>query len=65
MKDEKRLEEVEVKLAFQEDLLAKLDEALRTFIDEVGDLRREVNALREAVDRLTPDAPEDDPPPHY
>ncbi|MEN0066019.1 MAG: SlyX family protein [Myxococcota bacterium] len=61
---DKRLTDLEVKVAFQEDLLAKLDEVLRTVRDEVEGLRRDMDALREAVERQAPDAT-DEPPPHY
>lgn len=62
---DKRLEELEIKVAFQEDLLAKLDEVLTAMRDEIEELRRDVAALTEGLDRLTPEAPEDAPPPHY
>jgi len=61
----KRLEEVEVKLAFQEDLVAKLDEVLTALRGEVEELRRDVRAMSETVERLSPDEPDDDAPPHY
>jgi len=62
---DERLENLEVKVAFQEDLLAKLDEVLTALRDEVEELRRELGSLRDTVERQSPDPPEDEPPPHY
>jgi uncharacterized coiled-coil protein SlyX len=62
--DADRIMDLEVKVAFQEKLLAELDAVIRT-------LRGEVDALREEVEQLhaglKPDAQAtvDEKPPHY
>lgn len=59
-----RIEDLEVKVAFQEKGLADLDEVVRRLRDEVEALRTEVDALRAAV---RPGAAEtvDEKPPHW
>lgn len=61
---ESRVEALEVKVAFQEHLLAELDEVLRAQRDELDAVRRELREVRAQVSQLSPD-PEDAPPPHY
>ena len=64
---DRRIEEVEIKVSFQEDLLAKLDEVLTAMRGEIEELRQDVLALTEAINRGPPEAhaPEDEVPPHY
>ena len=59
-----RIEALEIKVAFQEHLLAELDDVLRALRDEVERLRRDVGSVKEQVDAMQP-APENAPPPHY
>lgn len=55
---------LEVKLAFQEKLLAELDEVIRAMRDEIDMLRAEMHHISE---RVPPDAQPivDEKPPHY
>lgn len=65
---ERRIEDLEVKVAFQEKLLADLDEVLRHLRDEIESVQRAVVSLTEEVQRAQPDGPrkmEDEVPPHY
>jgi uncharacterized coiled-coil protein SlyX len=61
---QKRIDDLEVKVAFQEHLLAQLDEVLQTMRDEIDDLRRELGDAKSQLAALAP-APENVPPPHY
>jgi uncharacterized coiled-coil protein SlyX len=61
---ERRVEDLEVKVAFQEKHIADLDEVIRQLRDEVDDLRARLHGLHEEVRLLTPGA-EDAKPPHY
>lgn len=66
---EKRLVELETRLAFQEQALNELSEALaetRLESDRNGNLLRSLLAdLRKVRTELYPDASEEPPPPHY
>ena len=61
---DERLTTLEIKVAFQEKLLADLDEVIRTMRDEIDALREELQVV---AGRLPP--PEepvvDEKPPHY
>jgi len=61
----RRIEDLEVKVAYLEARLADLDDVLREFADKVVTLEREVKRLRQAADAdpLTGDGIEK--PPHY
>lgn len=61
----RRIEDLEVKVAYLEARLADLDEVLREFADRVVSLQREVSLLRQAADadQLAGDGVEE--PPHY
>ena len=63
---EQRLVDLEVRCAYQDKLIADLDEVVRVFTARVEDLEREVAELRE-TSRNPPVAigPADEPPPHY
>jgi len=63
---EERIIELEVKIAYQDKVIADLDEVLRTFATHVQQLQREVTELKEAM-RTGQAAigPADDAPPHY
>ncbi|MEQ1502673.1 MAG: SlyX family protein [Myxococcota bacterium] len=66
-----RLVDVEIKLAFQEKLLAELDDTIRSLRDEVEALRGEVAQLAEQArsgrdgDPAGPGGLVDEKPPHY
>jgi uncharacterized coiled-coil protein SlyX len=61
-----RLEDLEVKLAFQDKLIRELDALVRTIGDRLDEVQRELKALKEGV--RSPEAgmgPQNEPPPHY
>lgn len=61
-----RLEDLEVKLAFQDKLIRELDALVRHFGDRLDEVNRELKALKEGV--RSPEAamgPQNEPPPHY
>jgi len=66
----KRLEDLEVKLAFFEHALSQLDEVVRELADDNARLKREVTELRGRVTAAVGSGPDMDPaqyqvPPHY
>jgi uncharacterized coiled-coil protein SlyX len=61
-----RLEDLEVKLAFQDKLIRELDALVRTFGDRLDEVSRELKALKEGVrSPETNMGPANEPPPHY
>ena len=60
----RRVEELEVKVAFHEHLLAELDEVIRTMRGELDTLRQDHDETRAQVQALAPD-PANEKPPHY
>jgi SlyX protein len=61
-----RVEDVEVKLAFQDKLIRELDALVRTFGDRLSAAEREVEALKQAMRSPEPPlGPANEPPPHY
>jgi uncharacterized coiled-coil protein SlyX len=64
---ELRVEELEVRLSFQEDLLRQLDEVIRTQADQIDGLRAEISAVREQAsqDPGAAASPQEDVPPHW
>lgn len=61
-----RLEDLEVKLAFQDKLIRELDALVRTFGDRLDKTERELKQLRESI--RSPEGalgPANEPPPHY
>jgi uncharacterized coiled-coil protein SlyX len=61
-----RLEDLEVKLAFQDKLIRELDALVRTFGDRLDEVKRELDALKEGVrSPETTMGPANEPPPHY
>ena len=61
-----RLEDLEVKLAFQDKLIRELDALVRTFGDRLDKAERELKQLRDAVrSPETALGPANEPPPHY
>ena len=63
---EDRLDELEIKLAFQDKLIRDLDALVRAFGDRLDKAERELAQLREALrsPQLPLGAP-NEPPPHY
>ena len=65
---EARLTELEIKLAFTEDLLEKLDDVVISQQRRIDALIQELASLREQVARTDSNSggsPRDDRPPHY
>jgi len=63
---EERLEDLETKLAFLEDLIQKLDDALGSQQKQFLEMQHKMGLLVEQVrmvEKSIPDEPE--PPPHY
>jgi len=61
-----RVEDLEVKLAFQDKLIRELDTLVRTFGDRLDAAQREVEALKQSVRSPEPaPGPSNEPPPHY
>jgi SlyX protein len=61
-----RLEDLEVKLAFQDKLIKELDALVRTFGDRLDKTTRELEALKQSIrSPETPLGPANEPPPHY
>jgi uncharacterized coiled-coil protein SlyX len=61
-----RLEDLEVKLAFQDKLIRELDALVRTFGDRLDKTERELKQLKESLQSPEgPQGPANEPPPHY
>jgi len=61
---EKRIVDLESRAAFQDKLIADLDEVVREFAIRVERLERELKDLRQSAN-AAPIGPPDEPPPHY
>ena len=64
---QQRLENLETRLAFQEDLIQKLDDALGSQQQQLLKIQHRLELLVEQiklVEKSIPDSP-DSPPPHY
>ena len=65
---ERRIEELEIRAAYQDDLLRQLDEVLRETADLARGLQVELERMRHEVQRIVDPAPNtlaDEVPPHY
>jgi SlyX protein len=67
---EKRLETLETQLAFQDDIIQKLDDALASQQKQLLDMQRQIELLMDQIklmEKIGPDTPEgpEAPPPHY
>lgn len=61
-----RVEDLEVKLAFQDKLIRELDALVRSFGDRLDLALREIKKLEQAVRSPEPTVgPANEPPPHY
>ena len=64
-----RIEELEVRVAFQEDLLTTLNASVADTTREMRELRGELVRVRDALDgvrvSLSHDVRDEPPPPHY
>jgi len=61
-----RIEDLEIKLAFQDKLIADLDALVRTFGDRLDAMQRQIDQLKKAAE--SPELPLGSPnerPPHY
>ncbi len=64
--DAERIEDLEVKLAFQDKLIHELDALVRTFGDRLDAAERELKQLKASI--RSPEGgmgPANEPPPHY
>jgi SlyX protein len=61
---EKRIVDLEVKVAFQEALLAELDDVIQQLRARLDQSERDIRELREQGEAEAP-ADESQPPPHY
>ena len=61
---DERLVELEVRIAYQDKLIAELDEVVRSFARRVEVLERQLGELRDSMNSA-PVGPADEPPPHY
>ena len=57
-----RIVDLEIKLAYQERLIAELDALVRAFGERLDKTERE---LKDLVSRSAPVGPANEPPPHY
>lgn len=66
-----RLDDIEIKIAFAEDLIETLNSLVARQADQIEALGREIVRLKDRLDRSAPDTgsdlsdPVDDRPPHY
>ncbi len=61
-----RLVDLEIKLAYQDRLIADLDALVRTFGERLDKTERELAQLKQSIASPTaPIGPANEPPPHY
>jgi uncharacterized coiled-coil protein SlyX len=61
-----RIEDQEVRLAFQDRLIRDLDALVREFGDRLDKVQRELDQLKQSIHSPeTPMGPANEPPPHY
>ncbi|MBT3221809.1 MAG: SlyX family protein [Proteobacteria bacterium] len=64
MRKKQRIEELEIKVSFQEHTITQLDQVIRELRDEVDRLNTDVRSLREVVETEFNEVV-DEKPPHY
>lgn len=63
---DERIVDLEVRLAYQDKIIADLDDVVRAFATRVEVLEREIKLLKETVKEGVPEVgPQDEKPPHY
>jgi uncharacterized coiled-coil protein SlyX len=63
---EERMQDLEVKLAFQDKLIRELDALVRTFGDRLDKTERELKELKQSIHSPEPGLnPQNEKPPHY
>lgn len=60
-----RIRDLEVRIAYQDRVIAALDEVVREFAERVARVERELLEMRKAAAEVDLVGPADDPPPHY
>lgn len=66
MADDDRIVELEIKLAYQDQLIRTLDALVRSFGERLDTATRELEALKQSLKSPeTPVGPANEPPPHY
>ena len=61
-----RLDDLEIKLAFQDKLIRELSDLVRAFGDRLDKSERELEELKDALrSPQKPMGPANEPPPHY
>ena len=60
-----RLESLEIKLAFLEDTVDKLNEVVIKQRGEIDLLKEEINLLKSKTEKEAPEIRDIEPPPHY
>ena len=60
-----QLVQMQTRIAYQEHMLASLDEVVREFAGRVETLERELGLLRSSMRASNDTGPSDEPPPHY
>jgi SlyX protein len=64
--DAERFTELEIKVAFQDKVIADLEALVRSFGVRLDELSRELKQLKDAVrSPEVPVGPQNEPPPHY
>lgn len=62
---DERLTQMEIRIAYQDRLLASLNEVVHEFAGRVQSLEEEVRTLRQSSALSQETGPHDEPPPHY
>lgn len=64
--DAEHLTELEIKIAFQDKVIADLEALVRSFGVRLDEMARELKQLKDAVrSPEVPMGPQNEPPPHY
>ncbi|MGE0872072.1 MAG: SlyX family protein [Kofleriaceae bacterium] len=61
-----RIDELEIKLAFQDKLISELDAFVKALAERLDETRRDLDQLKKAIVSPEPTVgPANEPPPHY